>query len=114
MTSISELRLVSGMTPLIYNRISPYLVALPANTTLNIQTAPPVIVQASGQQSKNTQATGPTQVSSQYYLLRADVYLNDQHFVLYSLLTTNNTGSTTTPSPNTPPVTVLWQSFGTP
>jgi general secretion pathway protein K len=40
MQHISELRLVKGFTQEIYDDISPYLTALPANTAINVNTAP--------------------------------------------------------------------------
>lgn len=39
MTSVSELLLVKGMTPQIYNAIAPYIIALPEYTDINVNTA---------------------------------------------------------------------------
>lgn len=39
MISISELNLVKGMTPKLYNAIKPYVCVLPVTTTINVQTA---------------------------------------------------------------------------
>lgn len=39
MTSVSELRLVRGMTPALYAKIAPYITALPEKTGININTA---------------------------------------------------------------------------
>jgi general secretion pathway protein K len=39
MVSISELRLVKGMTPALFNALEPYLTALPVMTKINVQTA---------------------------------------------------------------------------
>ncbi|RFA31424.1 hypothetical protein CAI21_02080 [Alkalilimnicola ehrlichii] len=39
MASVSELRLVYGMTPEIYQQIEPYIIALPAVTAVNLNTA---------------------------------------------------------------------------
>ncbi|MCV6604948.1 MAG: type II secretion system minor pseudopilin GspK, partial [Porticoccaceae bacterium] len=39
--SVTELRLVKGVTPEIYQRVFPYLCALPVGTALNINTASP-------------------------------------------------------------------------
>ena len=111
MVSISELRTVSGMTPVLYNRLLPYLIALPTNTQINSTRAPLLLQQAMGVAPNQTQtgSASPTQTPSQYFLLRADVYLFDQHFVLYSLLQRN----TNPKNPQIPLVTLLWQSFGT-
>ena len=38
--SVSELRLVAGMTPELFEAVEPYLTALDENTTINIHTAP--------------------------------------------------------------------------
>ncbi len=43
-TTLSELRLVSGVTPQIYNALSQYLIALPEQTSLNVNTAPPILL----------------------------------------------------------------------
>ena len=40
MSSVSELRLVKNMTPELYVALEPYLMALPGNTNLNVNTAP--------------------------------------------------------------------------
>lgn len=37
--TISELRLVKGMTPRLFNALKPYIVALPGSTKINVQTA---------------------------------------------------------------------------
>ncbi len=39
MESVSELRLVKGMTPALFNALRPYITALPTNTPINVQTA---------------------------------------------------------------------------
>lgn len=44
MVSISELRLVKGMTPRLYAKLSPFVTALPEQTKLNINTAPPQVL----------------------------------------------------------------------
>lgn len=38
-TSVSELRLVKGMTPKLFNSLEPYVTALPTVTPINVQTA---------------------------------------------------------------------------
>ena len=49
MFDASELRLVKGMTPALFEAIKPYVIALPlSNATINIQTAPlPVLMMLS-------------------------------------------------------------------
>lgn len=48
MLSISELRLVKGVTPQLFNALQPYVTALPATAKINIQSAPaPVIASLS-------------------------------------------------------------------
>ena len=46
MMSISELRLVKGVTPEIYASLAPYLTALPKATPINVNSASPEILQA--------------------------------------------------------------------
>jgi general secretion pathway protein K len=44
MVSISELRLIKGMTPRLYAKLSPFVTALPEPTKLNINSAPPQVL----------------------------------------------------------------------
>lgn len=44
MSSVSELSLIKGMTPEIYRRLLPLVIALPANVTLNVNTAPEALL----------------------------------------------------------------------
>lgn len=111
MVSVSELRTVQGITPEIYNAISPYIVALPEQTSINTNHAPKIILQAMGRNADNqqSQTTSQGKSSSKYFLLRADVYLQDQHLVLYTLLLREINPQNT----NLPKIRMLWQSFGT-
>lgn len=58
MTSPSELRLVSGITPKLYEKLKPYVVALPTDTDININTASAQVLMTLGagitQQQANT------------------------------------------------------------
>lgn len=44
LASVSELRLVKGMTPALYAALAPYLSALPAGTPINVNTAPAAVL----------------------------------------------------------------------
>ncbi|MGI8738581.1 MAG: type II secretion system minor pseudopilin GspK [Gammaproteobacteria bacterium] len=44
MTSISELRLVMGFNAKVYQRLEPFITALPASTLINVNTAPPEVM----------------------------------------------------------------------
>lgn len=46
MTSVSELLLVKGVTPELYQKLLPYIIALPDDVRMNINTVPPVILRA--------------------------------------------------------------------
>ena len=46
MASVTELRLVDGVTPEVYERLAPYVTALPEPTTININTAPEQVLRA--------------------------------------------------------------------
>lgn len=46
MTSVTEFRLIQGVTPELYRRILPYIIALPETTLINVNTAPPAILQS--------------------------------------------------------------------
>lgn len=105
MASISELRTVAGITPNIYNQLLPYIVALPVNTNVNSSRSPRVIKQALGL-AADTKIPDSAQSPSEFFLLRADVILHDQHIVLFSMLNRIN-------NPQKPQVKILWQSLGT-
>lgn len=114
--SVSELRLVKGMTPAIFNVLSPYITALPRTTTLNLQTASaPVLASLS---SNMTIANGNSLVAfrektpllsfdilnaqkdfkdfnisqekinmrSDFFLVTTTVKIADQNIVLYTLV----------------------------
>ncbi|OGT45516.1 MAG: hypothetical protein A3E83_05580 [Gammaproteobacteria bacterium RIFCSPHIGHO2_12_FULL_41_20] len=44
MLSVSELRLVKGVTPALYNALLPYVTALPEKTAINVQSALPQVL----------------------------------------------------------------------
>ena len=46
LTSVSELRLVQGYTPEVLAVLAPHVTALPAQTTINVNTATPVVLMA--------------------------------------------------------------------
>ena len=48
MQSISELRLVSGVSQAIYQKLQPYVTVLPETTAININTAPKLILRSLG------------------------------------------------------------------
>lgn len=114
MVGTSELRIVQGVTPNIYNALAPYLVALPINTSINTIHSPPQILQALGLNAQSQQQTSsasgpPGQNASQFFLLRADVFIQDQHVVLYALLQRQANPK----AQQLPTISILWQSFGT-
>lgn len=136
MASVSELRLVQGMTADIYAKLLPYVTALPDKTKLNINSVPiPVIMafQPSITQDmakaldmfrqqtpfatldklpefpaiQNTPfAQTSLTTSSDYFLLRTDIALGTQHLTLYTLLLRLLKNEQ-------PVIMVLWQSKGT-
>ena len=118
MASPSELRLVAGISPQLYNQLAPYLIALPTKTTLNLARAPLFIQKALNYTP--TQNAVPSTQPSQYYLVRADVFLGQLHTVMYALLLFdmsvqnvnggNESGQNVKPTIN---VKTLWRSFGT-
>ncbi len=117
MLSISELLLVEGMTPKLYNAMLSYISALPPGVKTNLNTASDPVLTALGQSvppaglsANNPKNTPPTTNQntnlSEYFLSRADVQLDEQHLILYSLLH-RIAGK---PQPN---VQVVWRSLGT-
>jgi general secretion pathway protein K len=49
MADVSELRLVRGVTPEVYDKLAPYVTALPERTPININTAAPIVVAAAAE-----------------------------------------------------------------
>jgi general secretion pathway protein K len=136
--SISELRLVKGMTPELFHALSRYITALPEVTPININTASaPVLMTASSTLplasaktlalqaranpftdtakfwsldivKSNSFVANKITIVSHYFLVRTDVKVGEQRLVLYTLLQRKE-GS----GPAGPSETVLWQSKGT-
>lgn len=136
MVSPSELRLVKGVSPEIYQALLPYITALPASALLNVQTADaPVlaalapsmtldtgrIIEQQRRQKpfvsleaftnmdviKNNQIKADSvTVTSNYFLVETTVTVEKQRIVLYTLLERSTNGGK-------PSVTIIWQSKGT-
>jgi general secretion pathway protein K len=136
MTSVSELRLVKGMTAELFNQLYPYIIALPTTTAININNAaPPVLMSLSPTLNKdsaisiakycqqnpfpttqnflafdivknNTFPAGQITTKSTYFLIKTQVTIGDQNTILYTLVQRGMKDS----QPN---VTILWQSKGT-
>lgn len=135
MVSISELQLVKGVTPAIYQTLRPFLVALPKPTPINIQTAPPPVLMLMSPNMtldqaveiarireqtpfKNPQAiqnldimknnsVSPDNVTttSQFFLVETTVSKDDLTLIVYSLMDR-------TIQEGKAKVTVLWESEG--
>lgn len=116
MQSVTELRLVAGMTPALYHALQPYIVALPQTTPINIQTADvPVFLTLAPnmtpelaqvlvnirhatpfvtlQQFQNLDivknqnlSTSNLTTVSAYFLVETQVSIENQQVVLYTLL----------------------------
>jgi general secretion pathway protein K len=109
MASISELRVVSGMNAKLYQKLQPYLTALPVKTTIDTRYASPLLLQAMGLSDSKVNPKGDAVKNDHsFFLLRVDVYANEQHFVLYTMLKRD----TAAPGKQST-ITQLWQSFGT-
>lgn len=115
MASPSELRMVAGMTPALYQKLQPYITALPGATKININTAPAEVLMTLADLSlSNAQAVvddrkyetfltvddflrhpamgdhqiPPEQItlSSEFFLVNSTVTLAKHTYSLYSLL----------------------------
>lgn len=107
--SVSELLAIKGMTPKLYRQILPYVTVLPrVGTPLNVNTAPEPVLRAMVAQPKaellrfleerakapaeTTQAaekafdagSPPITVSSEFFMLRAEVFIGSGRLALYS------------------------------
>lgn len=136
MITPTELLQVKGMTPQLYAAIAPYVTALPEPTLINVLTAPaPVLatlapaitlqnatamaaVVASAQPasveafraldvvSNLDVSASKVTVSSSYFLVKTDVAIEKQHFLIYTLLQRDST-------PGKARISIKWQSIGT-
>lgn len=109
--SVSETLAIKGMTPKLYRQLLPYVTALPQlNTPVNINTAPALVLfslvkQANPElrqfaetrlknpaedttkmQTAFDPTTPPIAVSSQFFMLRAEVFIGNGRLALYSFL----------------------------
>lgn len=135
MVSVSEFRLVKGVTPEIYSALLPYIAALPPNTLINVQTAEAPVLASFGatltlengkmievmrRQKPFLDAAGFTglpivannqvkvtniTVNSDYFLVETTVTVEKQRLVLYTLLER-------TQKDGKPVVNIIWQSKG--
>lgn len=64
MISVSELRQVNGVTDTIYQRLAPYVSALPVGTPLNLNSASPTVLQALGARGLSGSSNVPGRDSS--------------------------------------------------
>jgi len=122
MASASELRLVAGFDEKTYRKVRPYVTALPAATAVNVNTAPPAVLQslaagltasdakqlAASREQKGFASVGDflrepafagrridnnaLSVNSAYFELTTTVDLSDAHFILHSLLYRSRSG----------------------
>jgi len=136
MVSVSELRLVKGVTADIYQALLPYVTALPDATKINVNCAPDLVIQSlsptlskeSAQKivllrkehpfasndaflqldiiKNNTVSDTKISTLSRYFLLKTDVTLSDQHTTLFTLIQRTIKNSK-------PEETIIWQSKGT-
>lgn len=135
MASISELRLVKGMTPELYVALIPYISALPKETTLNVNNADipllmtlsPTMTKASAETIVNSRKKEPFSdvasfmkldvvksnninqdkigILSHYFLVKTHVKVNEHETVLFTLIHREIKNAK-------PTETVLWQSKG--
>lgn len=133
MTSVSELQLVKGMTPALFDALQPFVTALPVATQVNVQTAPGEVLAAlsdtmtidSGKAIEKLRAQLkiptveaflaidlvknhkilPDKITtvSAYFLVETVVSIEKQRVVLYTLL--ERTGND-----GKNPINVIWQS----
>ncbi len=100
--SVSELRLIAGVTPALFNKLAPYLSTLPSNVKQHFKGAPPFIVSAYGESEEPESSSQ----SSHYYLVQANIEIDDLALVVYGLLYRTMTDKG-------PVVGIIWQGRGT-
>lgn len=136
MQSVSELRLVKGFDQALYQAVSPYLIALPETTQVNINNAEPPVLMSIGKTLTMSSAKSialqrmqapwvsiaqfskfdvvknnpiPTEkitVQSRYFLVKTNVKVGQQESLIYTLISRAETKTK-------PSVNILWQSKGT-
>lgn len=136
MVSISELRLVYGMTPELFDKLAPHLIALPKPTQISVNNATPAVLMSlsptmslEGAKAlaqaceknpfptvqaflnydlvkNNPIDTNKITVTSSYFLVQTNVKLGQQTLDLNTLLERAGQG-------NDVKVNILWQSMGT-
>lgn len=136
MVSISELRLVKGMTPKLYAKLSPFMTALPESTLININSAKPQVLMSLSPTLSHDAALAiinhrkkrpfvsienfkqfdiiknnpindkKISVMSSYFLVKTNVKVEDQEIILYTLLHRILNKAQ-------PIEMILWQSKGT-
>ncbi|MBA3661615.1 MAG: type II secretion system minor pseudopilin GspK [Gammaproteobacteria bacterium] len=135
MVSLSELQLVKGMTKPMYERLKPFLIALPESTKINVRTASPQVLLtlsptltlAGAQIIERVRKQNPlatlndiltaeplrkfqlqadkTTLDSEYFLVETEVRIEKQRIVLYTLLNRKA-------NENSVDTIVIWQSKG--
>lgn len=133
MTSISELNLVKGMNPKLFNLLKPYIVALPVQTAINVQTASPEVLASLSESltlsgakivatnRKDKPFLDPQQFAdldviknqqipkdkivavSDYFIVETKVEIEKQKILLYTLLERSTKNTA-------PEMRIIWQS----
>ncbi len=81
--SVSELRMIKGMTPELFMQLTPYVTALPAATKININNAPPLVIMSLN--SNMTAETAKAIVSH----CQKNPFPSTQHFLNFELVKNN-------------------------
>lgn len=83
MTSVSELRLARGITPELFERLAPYITALPEPTKISVNNAPaPVLMSLS-----NTLTLPTAQAIASY--CQQSPFVSDQRFLQFEIVKNN-------------------------
>lgn len=136
MISVSELRLVKGVSPELFNKLAPYITALPEETAINLNTAPiPLLMAMNPGMNLDTAkeiaalriahpitstdslskiavvksspfAQNTITTTSEYFLVATHVTKEDQDTVIYTMIHR-------IPKNPEPGMVVVWQSTGT-
>lgn len=136
MVSISELRLIKGVTPKLYTKLSPFITALPEATNININSAPPQVLMSLSPTLSTEAALAivshrkqhpfatlenflqfdivknnhvndkKISVISSYFLVKTNVKVENQEIILYTLLHRMLNNAQ-------PMEAMIWQSKGT-
>jgi general secretion pathway protein K len=101
MISVTELRGVNGVTESIYQRLAPFVSALPVGTPINLNSAPPVVLQAQPAFGGTVVQPDGLSVNSQYFLCAVTIRMDNVTRHRYAMIERASSSATSGQTSNT-------------